>query len=233
MCGRTRVRDSGRDPQTRNRGVLGIFGGAFDPVHLGHIKLALALQERFDFEQIRFIPCRQPPHKKATFAGMEHRRHMLTLVTDSTPAFIVDDRELKRPGPSYTIDTLRELREQIGATQVLVLILGIDAFLDFCSWHEYGEILSICHIMLLRRPGYHLEGQGCEQSLYEKHGTDQIAQVRQCANGFIFLTDEEQVETSSSVIRRCISEGRQPRYLLPGNVWKYIREHDLYRDAQA
>lgn len=217
----------------RNTDVLGIFGGAFDPVHFGHIKPAVALQARFGFEQIRFIPCRQAPHKTAAGASAQHRRDMLGLVTHSIPEFIVDDRELRRPGPSYTIDTLRELREEIGTTQILVLILGVDAFADFCSWHKYDEILSICHIMLLRRPGYRLADQGCEHVLYEKHGTDQVTQVLEAPHGSIYLSDEQEFDISSSVIRRCVAEGRQPRYLLPGNVWNYIRKHDLYRDPPA
>ena len=139
----------------------------------------------------------------------------------------------KRPGPPIRHDTLAGTSgSNMGHQQALVLN-SMRMPLDFCSWHEYGEYTCTNVIHAVASPRIPLEGQGCEQSLYEKHGTDQIAQVRQCANGFIFLTDEEQVETSSSVIRRCISEGRQPRYLLPGNVWKYIREHDLYRDAQA
>ena len=211
---------------------MGIFGGAFDPVHFGHIRLALALLERFNFKQIRLIPCRQAPHKEAASESSKHRCHMLSLVAQSTPRLIVDDRELKRPGPTYTIDTLRELREETRATQVLVLILGIDAFLNFCRWHKYNEVLSMCHIMLLRRPGYTLAGQGCEHRLFEKHGTDRIMKFQQAPHGSIYLSDEEEIEISSSAIRQCISEGRQPQYLLPGNVWSYIRKHDLYQDSE-
>ncbi len=224
---------SGSDLIDRNTDVLGIFGGVFDPVHFGHIKPLLALQARFGFEQIRFIPCREAPHKKAAGASAQHRCNMLALVTHSIPEFVVDDRELQRPGPSYTIDTLRELREEIGATQGLVLILGIDAFSSFCSWHKFDEILSICHIMLLRRPGYRLAGRGCEHELYEKHATDQITNVLQAPHGSIYLSDEQEFEISSSVIRQCVADGRQPRYLLPGNVWDYICKHDLYRDPKA
>ena len=213
----------------RDRGVLGIFGGTFDPVHFGHTMLVSALLRKFDFEEIRFLPCREPPHKQAVHVGAQHRLHMLNLVAESNPRLVVDDRELKRLGPSYTVDTLRELREEAGAECALVLILGIDAFLRFCTWHEYDQILSICHIMLLQRPGYTLEDTGCEYELLGKHGTKEVAALHQTPGGYIFLSAEKEIEISSTAIRGCIAEGGQPRYLLPGTVWGYIRSHGLYR----
>ena len=154
---------------------------------------------------------------------------MLNLVTNTNVKFIADDRELKRRGPSYTIDTLRELQEETKAQKVLVLILGIDAFLSFCQWHRYDEILSFCHIMLLQRSGYTLLKQGCERELYDVHVTDDIMNIYETLNGHIFLSDEKIIEISSTAIRQCISEGEQPRYLLPGNVWNYIRRNNLYQ----
>ena len=213
--------------------MLGIFGGTFDPVHFGHIKLVLALLEHFDFEQIRFVPCRKPPHKRAICVDAKHRLHMLNMVTHANSKLKVDDRELRRSGPSYMVDTLKELREESGAACTLVLILGIDAFLNFCTWHKYDAILSICHIMLLRRPGYRLARQGCEHELFKRYGTDKIMAVYESPGGHIFLSNEEEIEISSTGIRRCIAKGKQPRYLLPGNVWDYIRRHDLYHQAAA
>ncbi len=209
--------------------MLGIFGGTFDPIHFGHIKSALALLEHFDFEQIRFIPCQQSPLKQEVYADARHRWQMLNLVTNTNAKFFADDRELKRRGPSYTIDTLKELREETKAQKVLVLILGIDAFLSFCQWHRYDEILSFCHIMLLQRAGYTLLKQGCERELYDAHVTNDIMDISGTLNGHIFLSDEEKIEISSTAIRQCISEGQQPRYLLPGNVWNYIRRNNLYQ----
>lgn len=209
--------------------MLGIFGGTFDPVHLGHIKLMLALLQRFDFEQIRFVPCRKPPHKQDICVDAQHRLNMLGLVSHSNPRLVVDDRELRRSGQSYMVDTMREVRAECGNEQALVLILGVDAFLSFCSWREYDEILSICHIMLLRRPGYRLAGKGCEHDLYANHVTDEIVELCHTPCGHIFLSNEEEIEISSTAIRQCIAQGRQPRYLLPGSVWDYIRKHGLYR----
>lgn len=208
--------------------MLGIFGGSFDPIHFGHIKLALALLEHFDFEQIRFIPCQQSPHKQAVHANAQHRWQMLELVTNAYTKLIADDRELKRSGLSYTIDTLKELRAETKSRQTLVLIIGIDAFLNFCKWRQFEEILLICHMMLLPRSGYGLPQEGCEKELYDTHGTDDIMDLSGALNGFIYLSDAKEIDVSSTAIRECISADAQPRYLLPGNVWNYIRRNNLY-----
>ena len=208
--------------------MIGIFGGSFDPIHFGHIKLALALLEHYEFNQIRFIPCQQSPLKEIPHANAQQRLDMLNLVTNSNEKLIVDDRELKRQGPSYTIDTLKELREVTGSNIPLVLIVGVDAFLNFCKWHRFDEILSLSHIMLLQRPEYALPDHGCEKELFDTFITDDINNITSILNGNIYLCEEEKFEISSIAIRKGISEGEQPRYLLPGNVWSYIRRNKLY-----
>ena len=209
--------------------MIGIFGGSFDPIHFGHIKLVLALLEHFDFENIRLVPCQLSPHKKNTYASAKHRLAMLNIVTSTNEKLIADDRELRRPGVSYTIDTLRELREELGTTQAIVMIVGVDAFANICTWHKYAEILSLCHIMLLKRPEYELPAEGCEKELYESHCTDDINKIRETSNGYIYLSNEEKYAISSSEIRHVIASGQQPRYMLPGNIWNYIRRNELYK----
>ncbi|QMU60319.1 MAG: nicotinate-nucleotide adenylyltransferase [Gammaproteobacteria bacterium] len=221
--------------------MLGIFGGSFDPIHFGHIKSALALIERFDFEIIRFIPCQLSPHKKTVHASASHRWQMLNLVCSGSERFIADDRELKRKTPSYTIDTLQELREEYGKQQSLVLILGLDAFLSFCKWHRYKEILSLCHIVLMQRPGYslpessrdsspdNLQRLGCEKEYYEQNNTNDFKILTNTPSGKIYTSDIEKIDISSTMIRGMISKGQQPKYLLPGNVWNYIRRNKLYK----
>ncbi len=209
--------------------MIGIFGGSFDPIHFGHIKSVLALLARFDFKQIRLIPCQQSPLKDIPQASAEQRWEMLNLITDSHERLLADNRELKRKGPSYTIDTLKELKEETNSQEPLVLIIGIDAFLEFCKWHQYKEILSLSHIVLLQRPGYTLPKYGCEKDIFDASVTEDIKDIMETLNGKIYLSDEEKIEISSTDIRKCISEGRQPRYLLPGNIWNYIRGNNLYK----
>ncbi len=213
--------------------MLGILGGSFDPPHFGHIKSALALLERFDFQQLRFIPCQLSPHKETVHANASHRWQMLNLVCSGNEKFIADDRELKRKASSYTIDTLQELREEYGEQQSLVLILGLDAFLSFCKWHRYKEILSLCHIMLMQRPGYSLpdssQGLGCEKEYYELNNTKDFKILANTPCGKIYTSDLERIDVSSTTIREMISKGQQPKYLLPGNVWNYIHRNKLYK----
>lgn len=209
--------------------MLGIFGGSFDPPHFGHIKSALALLEHFKFEQIRFIPCQLSPHKDSVNASAKHRWQMLNLVCNSHKKLIADDRELKRPAPSYTIDTLLELREEFGAQQSLVLILGMDAYLKFCTWHRYDEILSLCHLILMQRPGYNLPVSGCEKDIYDASKTEEIINLENTSYGNIYMSNFQKIDISSSVVRKEIIEKQHAKYLLPGNVWNYIRRNKLYQ----
>ena len=209
--------------------MLGIFGGSFDPVHFGHIKTALALLERFNFEQICFVPCRRSPFKQKVYASARHRWRMLNLIVGSNDRLAADDRELRRSGPCYTIDTLKESREETKGHKSLVLIMGMDAYSGFCQWRDYKEILSLCNMMLLQRPGYALAEQGCEKELYDRHAANDIMAISTALNGRIYLSDEKKFDVSSTAIRQAVVAGDQPRYLLPGSVWNYICEHNLYR----
>lgn len=209
--------------------MLGIFGGSFDPIHFGHIKLALALLEHFEFDQIRLIPCQQSSLKETPLASAEHRWEMLNLVTSSHEKLVTDTRELERQGTSYTIDTLIEIREETDSKTPIVLIIGVDTFNSFCEWHRYDEILSLCHIMLLQRPGYELPKHGCEKELFDNFSTRDISKFSNTLNGKIYLSDEEKIDVSSTTIRAYISDGQQPRYLLPGNIWNYIKRNNLYK----
>jgi len=210
--------------------VIGIFGGSFDPPHFGHIKSALGLLERYSFEQIRFIPAHLSPLKESMQADAYHRWQMVNLICNSHEKFIADDRELNRPQkPSYTIDTLQELRKEQGEHQSLVLIMGVDAFLNLSKWHQYEDILSLCHILLLQRPGYSISDTQGEFDYYNINKTENIEEIIQSPQGKIYLSNMEKIEVSSTAIRNIIAAGQQPKYLLPGNVWNYIRRNKLYK----
>ena len=208
--------------------MLGIFGGTFDPVHFGHIKSALALLKHFDFDRIHLIPCQQSPLKGRVYASAKHRLEMLSLVTNSNARLVADDRELVRHGISYTIDTLKDLYEENNHRQALVLIIGMDVFLEFCKWHKHDEVLSFCHIIILQRPGYRLPVHGCEKRLYDMYASNDIMDLQARANGHMYLSEEASIDISSTSIRQSIAAGIQPKYLLPGNVWNYICRNNLY-----
>ena len=130
---------------------IGIFGGTFDPIHYGHLRTAFELLQTLDFEAVRFVPCGDPPHRGVTFASAALRLEMVRAATRDEPRFVVDDRELRREGPSYSIDTLMSLREEF-PDRSLCLITGMDAFLGLPTWHRSDEILDFAHMWLHTGP---------------------------------------------------------------------------------
>src|SRR5262245_56588121 len=133
---------------------VGILGGTFDPVHYGHLRLALEIGERSGFAEVRFIVAGTPPHRTAPRTTGAQRLQMVKLATAGNPLFAVDDRELKRTGPSYTFDTLTELRSERGAAQPLCLLVGADAFLEIATWHRWTELFGLAHVVVAHRPGF-------------------------------------------------------------------------------
>ncbi len=132
---------------------IGIFGGTFDPVHNGHLRTALEVAELLAFDELRLVPASVPPHRGAPLATAAERLRMLQLAADAHPGFVVDDRELVRGGASYTIDTLRSLRAELGETVRLCLIVGMDAFAAIDTWKEWRALGDHAHIVVVQRPG--------------------------------------------------------------------------------
>ena len=138
---------------------IGIFGGTFDPIHYGHLRTAFELLQTLQFAEVRFIPCGDPPHRGVTQASAALRLDMVRLATRKEPGFVVDERELQRDGPSYSIDTLVSLREEF-PDRSLCLITGMDAFLGLSSWHRWDEIMNFAHIVVAHRPGWQVPEDG-------------------------------------------------------------------------
>ena len=208
--------------------MIGIYGGTFDPVHVGHLRTALEVSETLGLDELRFIPCQVPPHRPQPGATPLQRRTMLELaLADAPPGFRVDPRELNRPGPSYMVDTLISLREDIGS-RPLILILGMDAFLGLPGWHRWREITELAHLGVMRRPGHEprwpLE---LEKEIHERL-TYQATDLQSKAAGRALLlnvaTRDFSQPTAQSRRRR-----QNPRYLTPEPVARYIAQHGLYQ----
>ena len=209
--------------------MIGIYGGTFDPVHVGHLRTALEVSETLGLDELRFIPCQVPPHRPQPGATPLQRRAMLEMALDDGPAgFRVDPRELNRPGPSYMVDTLVSLREDVGC-RPLILILGLDAFLGLPGWHRWREIPELAHIGVMRRPGH--EPRWPVELEQEIHGrlTNHAADLEATAAGRVLWLNVTQLEISASQLRRLISAGKSPRYLTPEPVARYITQHGLYQ----
>lgn len=211
--------------------MLGILGGTFDPVHYGHLRCALELKQDLPLRELRLLPCGMPPHRVAPHASVEQRLRMLQAAIADTPEFVIDTRELSRSGPSYSVDTLRELRAEYGATP-LCLIVGQDAFNALDSWHCWRELIELAHIVVAHRPGWMRPAQGVVADLLAQHGVTEVAALQQQLAGCILPWPVTALDISATAIRASIAAGRSPRYLLPDAVWRIIAADGLYA-AQA
>lgn len=208
--------------------MMGVLGGTFDPIHFGHIKPALALLRELPFREIRLLPARHPPHRPPPLATAAQRWHMLRIVVERIPGLVADDRELRREGPSYTVDTLLGLRSEVGEELAIGLILGTDAFAGLPTWHRWREILELCHIVVAQRPGFPLPREGPVVELLAAHAVSGPAALVGRAHGSILPWPVPQLDISATAVRACIAAGEQPRYLVPGMVWSYICRTGLY-----
>jgi nicotinate-nucleotide adenylyltransferase len=207
--------------------AMGILGGTFDPIHFGHLRLALELHQAFDLDHIRIVPCSQPVHRKVPVASPEERLAMAKRAIATESAFKVDDCEIRRKGPSYTIDTLLEFRAK--APQVpFALLLGIDAFLGFTSWNRWQEILDNAHLIVAHRPNYHLPHEGVVAKLLRDRLIEDAQEMRKKIGGSILLHPITSLEISATDIRKQIAMGKNPRYLLPDNVYEHIKKRGTY-----
>jgi len=212
------------------RPLIGILGGTFDPIHHGHLRMAEDLADLIKLDAVRFIPSANPPHKQSPTTSAEDRCEMVKLAIATNPRFIFDDRELKREGASYTIDTLLSLREELGKETALCLIMGSDAFAEFDSWHRWQEILGLCHLALVERPNVELEEvlRPTLQDLLRQHYTHEPERLSASPAGHISIQRITALDISATTIRKYLATQRSPRYLLPNAVFDYIDRHHLY-----
>lgn len=206
---------------------IGIFGGTFDPIHYGHLRTAFEILQALRFGEVRFIPSGDPPHRGATYAAAELRLEMVAAATQREPRFVVDDREVLRDGPSYTVDTLASMREE-QADVSMGLILGMDAFLGLSSWHRWEEILDFAHIVVAHRPGWRSPDLGPLGELLEAHGTHRVEDLHETSRGRIHIHAVTQLEISSTEIRELVVAGRDPRFLMPDVVRDVIMNSNCY-----
>ncbi len=207
--------------------LLGIFGGTFDPIHYGHLRTAFELLQALRFDEVCFVPSGDPPHRGQTYADAELRLEMVKVATQGQQGFSVDDRELRRDGPSYTIHTLATIREERPNVS-LGLIVGMDAFLGLTSWHRWEEILDLAHIVVAHRPGWHIPDVGDLGELISTRGTKRVEDMHESRHGNVFVHAVTQLEIASTEIRDLIAAGRDPRFLMPDAVRAVILDSSCY-----
>ncbi len=208
-------------------GPMGIFGGTFDPIHYGHLRTAFELVQALHLPEMRFMPAGNPPHRDPTVASNELRLEMVRVATEGQPGFTVDDREMRKSGPSYSVETLAELRAEFPA-RPLCLIVGMDAFLGLPSWHQWRDLLSLAHLVVAHRPGWRAPSMGPLGEMLVDHGTGTVGDLHEAPAGRIFIHAVTQLEISSTDLRALIGAGRDPRYLMPEGVRRILLESGCY-----
>lgn len=196
---------------------LGIMGGTFDPIHYGHLVTAEAARSRFDLDMVVFVPSGKPPHKKDYPVTTSEQRYLMTVVAVVTNQYFdVSRMEIDRAGFSYTIDTIKQLRQEFPETE-LYFITGADAVLEILSWKSMSEILDDCHLIAATRPGYELDGMRNDLKKAVGHNINKIHSIEVPA-----------LAISSTGVRKRVAQGQPIKYLLPEAVEQYIFKNGLY-----
>lgn len=207
---------------------IGLLGGTFDPIHFGHLRSAVEVRECLALDELRLVPNAQPPHRDRPAATAQQRLEMVCLATASDDQLLVDDCELRRERPSYTVETLEALRAELGAEATLFLIVGWDAFSGLPSWHRWESILSLASLVVLQRPEQNQELPEVLKDLLAARSVSDASALT-ATHGEILCLAQTPLAISATHIRSLIWAGRSPRFLLPDSVLGYIETRGLYR----
>lgn len=213
------------NPERRKE--LGLLGGMFDPVHFGHLNIALSSLEKIQLDEVHLLPCGQPVHKSALFTASKHRLAMLQIVANENPLLSIDERECRSAEPSYTLKSLQAIRHENPDAR-LYYILGQDAFNTFDTWYCWQEIFSLVHIVVAGRHGYEFNFVATLQKEFEERKVASVEMLKQFNEGKIFITDFELLDISSSLIRENIRHKKSLDGLLPESIVHYINTQKLY-----
>jgi len=206
---------------------IGIFGGTFDPIHYGHLRTAFELLYSLRLGEVRFMPAGNPPHRETAIADAELRLAMVQAAVAGQPGFTVDDREIRREGLSYSVDTMRSLRQEF-PERSLCMIVGMDAFLGLPKWHQWRDLLQMVHLIVAHRPGWRAPTMGPLGELLVDRGTGAVDDLHGAAGGRIYIHAVTQLEISSTEVRNLIVHKRDPRYLMPDAVRQIIQQSGCY-----
>jgi len=204
--------------------MIGLLGGTFNPIHFGHLRPCLDIAEQLDLDTVRIIPAKLPPLREKPTIKAEHRLEMVKLAIATEPRFVLDAREFQRNDVSYTVDTLRSLRQELGYDISLCWIMGMDAYHNFTQWHQWQEILQLCHLVVAHRPNYSPN----ENKQLNRYHTQNLCDLSQNPAGRIHFIAVTQLDISATMLRQYRKGNRSLRYLLPDAVYNYINEKKLY-----
>lgn len=216
--------------KSENKPAIGILGGTFDPVHFGHLRTGLDVVEQLGLAQLRLMPCAIPPHRIEPVAAASERRLMLELAIKNHPKLVVDDRELSREEPSYTVDTLLSLREDYPDNPLFVL-MGTDAFCSLPSWSRWQQILDLAHIVVMQRAEEPLQMSSELADWYQQRQA--IAGDESLSAGKVWSVPVTQMAISATMIRDALLQQKDVRYLLPDAVIALIEQLHFYQKTDT
>ncbi|SET08798.1 nicotinate-nucleotide adenylyltransferase [Thorsellia anophelis] len=214
---------------TSNQKPVTYYGGTFDPIHNGHISICKAVANQLNLETITLLPNNIPPHRPQPIASPIQRLTMLKLAIENESIFEIDTRELKKKSHSYTIETLIELREEIGKDTPLLFIIGEDSLNTIDSWHKWESLLDYCHIIVCKREDnkYRIDNKILNEWI-NQNKTASTTNITHYSNGYIYKANTPYFQISATEIRRLRMQMQEIDFLLPDSVKKYIIENAIY-----
>ena len=209
--------------------AVALFGGTFNPVHNGHLRIATELAELLPVSELRMMPCGISPDINKKVIPAQQRMKMLQIgIGDENPTLTIEDIELQRTTPSYSIDTVTLIRKNLGPSVPLFLCLGMDALASINSWNRWEQLLDFCHIAVSSRPGFSAPKKGPLFEWINQHSCADLSKLEERPAGHIYFCDLTMLAVSSTIIRDKVKCGDSIRYMAPDGVVNYIQQHRLY-----
>jgi len=209
---------------------LALFGGTFDPVHYGHLRCADEARQKLNLDKLYLLPAGIPPHRNMPHANAQQRLEMLRLAQLEFPQLDIDDRETRRTGPSYMVDTLQELRTE-SPQRPLLLLIGQDAANHLHSWHHWEQLFDLCHLVILTRPAAKAEYRHDVTKQMLRRTSPDVQALLQSEAGGVLNLEVASIDISATTIKSIIRLGRSPDSMLPAAILDYINENQLYFPA--
>ncbi len=211
--------------------LIGIYGGTFDPIHYGHLRIAEELSNIIDWDRVYFVPSGSPRLRDAPAASRYHRSAMVSLAIQGNGRFALDEREINRTGVSATVDSLHEYRSEYGHATALCFIMGMDVFENIHEWHNWHELFDLCHLVIVNRPGSAASMMALHHDVKEEFNARHVLTTdnfKHRSSGFIYMAQTSLLEISATQVRALLATGKSIRYLLPEAVSDYIQSNHLY-----
>ncbi len=210
---------------------LGLLGGTFDPVHYGHLRFAQESLELFSLDEVVFMPVGIPPHKETSkITPAEKRLKMVELAIQGNPRFCISDLEIRKPWMSYSVETIKEIKEEFAPGLELYFLVGCDVFEEIGTWKDYQELLSLCNFVVAARAG---QASSLPLEIASAFCYHEMGCYRHLSGTLLHYVEITALDISSTRIREAVSQGKSIRYLLPGEVENFIKREDLYTNREG